>query len=180
MKKLANIVTDIIIVILLILLAGILIMKLIYGMEMKAVLTGSMEPELPVGSLLMITPVSYEDIEIGDDITFVRDEKLTLVTHRVIAKDNETRQLTTQGIANNVSDNPTKYENVVGKVVYHIPYLGYLVIMTSTLKGKIIAVIIIAALVAFSLLFSDDKKTDKKSAGGSANNKGGKPNESKD
>ena len=179
MKKLANIVTDLLILVLFIALAGILILKLVYGMEMKAVLTGSMEPELPVGSLLMISPVPYEEIQIGDDITFVRDESLTLVTHRVIKKDDETRHITTQGIANNTPDNPTRYDNIVGKVVYHIPYLGYLAIWTSTLQGKIIAGIIIAALVAFSLLFSDDKKSDKKNAPDSPTIEGGNHDERK-
>lgn len=130
---------------------------------MKAVLTGSMEPEFPVGSLLIINPTDYEDIAIGDDITYVRDENLTLVTHRVIAKDDETRHITTQGIANNSPDPPAMYENVVGKVVYHIPIIGYFVIWTSTLQGKIICVIIITALVAISLLFSgedDEKKAE--------------------
>lgn len=123
---------------------------------MKAVLTSSMEPEIPVGSLVIINPVPYDDINIGDDITFIRDSNLTLVTHRVIKKDDETQQITTQGIANNSPDKPTSYVNVVGKVELHIKYIGYLVIWTSTLKGKIICGIIIAALVAFSILISKD------------------------
>ena len=39
MKKLANIVTDLLILVLFAALAGILILKLVYGMEMKAVMT---------------------------------------------------------------------------------------------------------------------------------------------
>lgn len=121
---------------------------------MKAVLTASMEPELPVGSLLIISPADYKNIQIGDDITFVRDNNLTLVTHRVIEKDDKTQYITTQGIANNSADKPTSYDNVVGKVVFHIPLVGYFAIWTATLKGKIICGIIIAALVAFSILLS--------------------------
>lgn len=124
---------------------------------MKAVLTGSMEPELPVGSLLIISPAEYEDINIGDDITFVRDKNLTLVTHRVIEKDDETQKITTQGIANNSADKSTSYGNVVGKVAFHIPFAGYFVIWTSDLKGKIICGIIIVALVALSILFSNSE-----------------------
>lgn len=152
--------SSLLIAVLVLALAAVLISKLIFGVKMKAVLTGSMEPELPVGSLLIIAPASYEDIAIGDDITFVRDEQLTLVTHRVIGKDDETQHITTQGIANNTADKPTLYQNVVGKVVFHIPYVGYLVIWTSTLKGKIICVIIIAALVAFGILISEPDKDE--------------------
>lgn len=157
MKKAANILSTLLIALLVIALAAVLISKLVFGVEMKAVLTGSMEPELSVGSLLIIKPAEYEEIKVGDDITFVRDKNLTLVTHRVIQKDDETQKITTQGIANNSPDNPTSFKNVVGKVVFHIPFVGYFVIWTSTVKGKIICGIIIAALVALSILFSKSK-----------------------
>jgi len=155
LKKIANILSTLLIVVLIIALAAVLVSKLVFGVEMKAVLTGSMEPELPVGSLLIISPAEYEDIKIGDDITFVRDKNLTLVTHRVIEKDDETQKITTQGIANNSADKPTSYGNVVGKVAFHIPFAGYFVIWTSDLKGKLICGIIIVALVALSILFSN-------------------------
>ncbi len=157
MKKAANILSTLLIALLVIAIAAVLISKLVFGVEMKAVLTGSMEPELSVGSLLIIKPAEYEEIKVGDDITFVRDKNLTLVTHRVIQKDDETQKITTQGIANNSPDNPTSFKNVVGKVVFHIPFVGYFVIWTSTVKGKIICGIIIAALVALSILFSKSK-----------------------
>lgn len=134
---------------------------------MKAVMTSSMEPELPVGSLVFVQPTAYEEIHIGDDITFVRDQNLTLVTHRVIEKDDKTQFITTQGIANNSADAPVNYQNIVGKVVLHIPYIGHFVIWISTTKGKIICEIIIVAIVAFSILISksdDEKKSSKKAA----------------
>ncbi len=158
MKRVANILSTLIIVLLVIALTAVLISKLVFGIEMKAVLTGSMEPELPVGSLLIISPTEYDKVEVGDDITFVRDEKLTLVTHRVIQKDDETQKITTQGIANNTPDKPTSFENVVGKVVFHIPLVGYFVIWTSTVKGKVICGIIIVALVALSIVLSKSDK----------------------
>lgn len=130
-------------------------------------MTSSMEPELPVGSLVFVQPTAYEEIHIGDDITFVRDQNLTLVTHRVIEKDDKTQFITTQGIANNSADAPVNYQNVVGKVVFHIPYIGHFVIWISTTKGKIICEIIIIAIVAFSILISksdDEKKSSKKAA----------------
>lgn len=160
-KKIGSICSTLLIVLQLILLIAILVSKLVFGVEMKAVLTGSMEPELPVGSLLIVRPTSYEDVAVGDDITFVRDERLTLVTHRVTEKDDEARKLTTQGIANNTADAPTSYENVLGKVVFHIPFIGYFLIWTSTVKGKIICGIVIVALVALSILLSDSEEETK-------------------
>lgn len=159
------------IVVLVLMLAAVLIPKLCFGVEMKAVMTSSMEPELPVGSLLIIIPTEYEDIHIGDDITFVRDENLTLVTHRVIAKDDAAQKITTQGIANNTADAPTSYQNVVGKVFFHIPYIGYLVILLSTTKGKIIAVILIIAVMLISLLTDKYSKEKSKATYEDENNK---------
>lgn len=158
MKKLGNVISNILLAILTALLAAVLIIRLIFNMELKAVLTPSMEPELPVGSLLFISPTDYQDIQIGDDITFVRDESLTLVTHRVVAKDDSTERITTKGLANTTPDAPTSYDNVVGKVVFHIPLIGYFVIWTADLSGKIICGIIIAALVAISIIFSSSKQ----------------------
>ena len=130
------------------------------GIELKAVLTGSMEPELPVGSLLIVAPTDFEKINVGDDVTFVADSNLTIVTHRVISKDNKDRKFTTQGIANNVADNPILYDNVVGVVRASIPMLGYIVIWLNTLMGKIIAIGIIALLFVLSM-FTKDKKKEK-------------------
>lgn len=158
MRKIYNIFYDIVIVVLILLVAAVLIPKLCFGCEMKAVLTGSMEPELPIGSLIVIRPVEYEDIQVGDDITFVRDQNLNLVTHRVVAKDDATRHITTKGIANNIPDAPTVYENVVGKVVFDIPLVGYLVIALETKKGKIIAGIVIIAFLLISTII--DKLLD--------------------
>lgn len=133
---------------------------------MRAVLTGSMEPDLPVGSLLIIVPTAYEEIEIGADITFIRDEKLTVVTHRVISKDESLKTLTTQGIANNSADKPVHYDNVLGKVSYDIPYIGYIMIVTNTMYGKIIVGVVCLSLLGISLLFGSkdpkDKNKDKK------------------
>lgn len=164
MRKAGNIISTVLIIILIILLCAVLIPKLFFGIEMKAVQTGSMKPELPVGSLIIIVPTSYEDIKVGDDITFVRDEKLTLVTHRVISKDDANQKITTQGIANNIADSATSYKNVVGKVAFSIPYVGYILIWTSTLAGKIILGVIIVALVAISLLFGKSEPGQKNNA----------------
>ena len=157
MNKLGNIISNIILAVLVLLLATFLVLRFVFNMELRAVLTPSMEPELPVGSLLFISPASYEDIRIGDDITFVRDESLTLVTHRVIEKDDSTKRITTKGLANTTADAPTSYDNVVGKVVFHIPLVGYIVIWTADISGKIICGIVIAALVAVSIIWSHFK-----------------------
>ncbi len=151
MKKAGQILSTVVIVILIICIALVLIPK-IFGVQFFAVKSGSMEPDLPVYSLVVVVPTEYEDIKIGDDISFVRDKQLTVVTHRVIEKNDAEEELTTQGIANNVPDSPTIYENVIGVVRFHLPFVGYIFKCIDTLQGKIIAITIILALLIISLL----------------------------
>ena len=116
-----------------------------------------MEPEYPVGSLVYVKAVDPLDVEVGDAITFSLPSG-TLVTHQVYQIDAESRAFRTQGIANIASDGsispdaaPVPYENLVGKPVACIPYLGYInKFLTSPLglviAGTAIAVFIIALL----------------------------------
>lgn len=94
---------------------------------MAAITSGSMWPALKTGDLVLIKGVkSKEDIKI-DDIVVYRNEK-GFTIHRVIKMNDET--ITTKGDANNISDLPVRYEEIVGKTVsfdskpFRIPYLG--------------------------------------------------------
>lgn len=64
-----------------------LIMLLLSGFRLLgwiplAVLSGSMEPQYPVGSLIFVRPVAAEDVKLGDPITFYMADGRTLATHR--------------------------------------------------------------------------------------------------
>ncbi len=54
------------------------------GYKFMIVSSGSMEPTLPVGSLIVIAPCDYEDLELGDIVTM--DTGVTYLTHRVHGK----------------------------------------------------------------------------------------------
>jgi len=112
----------VLVVILAVLLAGIRVV----GLTPYVVLSGSMEPTYHVGSLIYVEKVDYTEIEVGDPITFVLDESLTVATHRVIAISEDGEYFTTQGDANDAPDgSPVWYKNLVGRPVFTIPYLGY-------------------------------------------------------
>lgn len=127
----------------------------LFGVEFRAVLTGSMEPDIPVGSLVVVVPTKSDKIEIGDDITFVTASD-KVVTHRVIQIDRENNTFTTYGIANGLDnkDAPNKYENIIGVVKLHIPAIGRAFSWISTTSGKIIAITAIAAVYLISALLS--------------------------
>jgi signal peptidase len=103
----------------------------IAGATPYAVLTGSMEPELPPGTLVVVRPASIEEIEIGDVITYQLDSgEPTVVTHRVVGigidVDGE-RVLSTQGDANESADpKPVREVQVKGELWYSAPQLGHL------------------------------------------------------
>jgi signal peptidase I len=115
------------------------------------VLTGSMEPDLPPGTLVVVRPVDAEDIALGDVITFqLESGKPTVATHRVVAVgtrlDGE-QVFTTQGDANGTPDrNPVRAAQVRGRLWYSVPYLGHL---NSVLTGRQrqSAVLVVAALL---------------------------------
>ena len=147
-KNIAFWITTICLAAVIILIAG----AKLTGIELRAVATGSMTPDIPVGSLVVIVPTKAEDIKVGNDITFLTQGDIT-VTHRVVEIDREKNEFTTWGIANDLSaiDAPSKYENILGIVRLHIPFAGRAFVWLSGLHGKII---MITAIISLYLVYS--------------------------
>ena len=81
----------------------------------------------PVGSMIFVQSTEPAEIEAGDVITFAADENLTVVTHRVVKRNDEKRYFITCGDMNNTNDAPVAFESVAGKVVYKIEKIGYVI-----------------------------------------------------
>lgn len=124
---------------LLLVVGAVLIVLRICGFSILAVETGSMGESCPVGSLIIVDNCSPEDVRIGDVISFVANERLVTVTHRVVEVDEENQLFYTRGDANNTADSsPVLFENLIGKVRIKIPLLGYAFIWAHTKGGKIV------------------------------------------
>lgn len=96
------------------------------GLTPYAVLSGSMEPNYHVGSLIYVKHVEPQEIKVGDPITFVLNKELTVATHRVIAIDSENQMFHTKGDANETPDAGGVYfPNLIGKPIFTIPMLGF-------------------------------------------------------
>ena len=95
--------------------------------EIKIVKSGSMEPAIPTGSIVMVRP--SHTYNVGDVITFGKDTKAQIpTTHRILSTRTENGRTVfeTKGDANEEADPVTVYEsNVIGKVAFHMPYAGY-------------------------------------------------------
>lgn len=147
-------------------LALLMIVPQLMGGRNLAVLSGSMEPVIPVGSLVTVRPVEFEELKEGDVITFQISET-TLVTHRIVSIDKEQQLITTKGDANNVEDaNPVPFSNVIGKKLFHLPYLGYAVMNIKSPIGiaAICGIVIVLILLNFlpDVIGGSDEKEAKK------------------
>lgn len=99
------------------------------GHELFIVRSGSMEPAIQTGSVVVVRPVLPATLRAGDVITFDRTDGLAVtVTHRIVAIEGNPSNPTfrTKGDANaNEDPVPVSYTGMGGKVVASIPYLGY-------------------------------------------------------
>lgn len=131
------------------------------GMQTYAVLTGSMEPTIPTGSLVYVQQVGAGELAVGDVITF-RLQSGAVVTHRIQAID-AAGNFTTQGDANNAADMAAvTAPQVLGRVRFHIPCLGAVCELIKTPAGilAVTAVLILLLLAVFlpEILAEDGKK----------------------
>lgn len=120
------------------------------GFGAASVLSGSMEPELSVGDLLLV--VAVDDYRVGDVIVY-RTGK-TPVTHRIVSIGDS--EVVTKGDANNTPDTPISREQILGKVVLAIPCAGYVVNVIKTPAGTLAVALLALWLLAGS--FRGEKK----------------------
>lgn len=127
------------------------------------VLSGSMEPAIGAGDLVVVGPIGADQIEEGDVITF-RDadspaagEQTDRVTHRVIGVDRSdgSPQFRTQGDANEDPDpGVVTPSQVIGEVWVAIPLIGYPVAFAGTRLGTILFVVVPGILLVVNELVS--------------------------
>jgi signal peptidase len=93
------------------------------------VLTQSMRPGLPPGTLLIVKPVDPDAVQIGDVITYqIRSGDPAVITHRVIGVTESgtgVRQFILQGDNNDLPDDPVIDEQIQGRLWYSVPYVGF-------------------------------------------------------
>lgn len=164
-KRIWNVVSTILVV-LVVIFAVLLVGVRLFDVQVYSVISGSMEPEYPVGSLIYVKSVDPSEIEVGDVITYVLPNG-TPSTHRVVGIDEENQHFYTKGDANKTEDGaPVSFKNLIGTPVFKIPYLGYVAYYIQNPPGMYIAIAagaILLILVFLPDLFKTDKKKGKDS-----------------
>ena len=152
------------VLILLLGVAATILAPMLLGYKEMAVLSGSMEPNIPVGSIVYVKPMEASQLEAGDVCTYMLADGSNYVTHRVVSVDLESQTLITQGDANEVPDGDVAFSQVLGEAQFHLPYLGFITINAKTPKGilAICGVLVVVILINFIPAIIDADEEEKK------------------
>lgn len=117
------------------------------GLNAYVIASGSMEPEYPINCVVYARSAEPSELSTGDVIIFSDPSRgTTPITHRVVTNDTASGLFTTKGDANAAVDlHPVSYDNVIGKVVMHLPYLGYVASVFTGFFGRLSAALVLIA-----------------------------------
>ena len=127
----------------------------LFGNALLIVTTGSMEPTIESGELVVVK--EQEIYEIGDVVTY-KDSEGFLITHRIVEKDKES--IVTKGDANNLNDEKSLLKNVEGKVIHHSKILGDFILYW--LKPIVVAYLVLILIInLFKVAFRKKERSTK-------------------
>ena len=127
-----------------------------FGLSIYEVITDSMTPKYPVGSVIYVEKAQPEDIKVDDVITFsIGTDTSQVMTHRVVAIDSENHTFTTKGDANkDVDVSPVAFQRLLGKPMYCIKHIGFLVQLFESNEGRVFLGVLL--VLVFVLWFAGD------------------------
>ena len=124
--------------------------KSIGGIKIFTVITGSMIPVYDIGDILIVKEVIPEEIKVEDDIVYQGEKgafKGKTITHRVISikkKEDGNYGIVTKGVANFSQDPEINQTQVLGKVIFKVPIMSFILkIITNIYVWMFIPVIIL-------------------------------------
>ncbi len=145
----------------------------LFGVQLYAVLSGSMEPDYPVGALIYVVEADPASLKERDVITF-RISGSTIATHRIVEvlpdeNDPDAFLYRTKGDANEHEDAGLVHsDDLVGKPIAVIPQLGYFASYIQEPPGSYTALAVMGLLIVFVFAtdsFTSDKKKQQKPDG---------------
>ena len=127
-------------------------MPLIFGFGTSVVITGSMEPTIAPGDVVIIR--KCDEYNTGDIVTFKLN---SYITHRIVEKTSD--GYFTQGDANNTRDREVISDSIVGKVVKIIPKAGnFILFIQDPIRLLILIIFLIAIFEAPPIIITRLRK----------------------
>lgn len=127
----------------------------IVGGAALTVLTNSMAPKLPPGTLIIIKPTHVDEIRVGDVLTYqIKSGQAAVITHRVVTRsvnlEGESTFIT-KGDNNDLADEKlVRAVQVKGTLWYAIPYLGYVNNLVNGETRPLVTPILAGLLFAYA------------------------------
>jgi len=135
--------------------ALVIVIPAVSGATALTVLTSSMAPDYPPGSLIVTKPTPVDDIRVGDVITYqIESGKPAVISHRVITRSISTdgdTTFVTKGDNNAVADtDPVRAVQVKGTLWYTIPLLGWVNTAVAGESRGILVPLVAGSLFAYA------------------------------
>ena len=122
------------------------------GIKAAVVETGSMEPTIMINDFVIMK--RPKDLKVNDIVSYKSGKSKREILHRIVEINGN--EIVTKGDANNTEDDPIKREQITGKYVGTIKYLGNVIYFTS--KPVVFAIIIVVLVVFMFLPTKEDKE----------------------
>ncbi|MBQ7602738.1 MAG: S24/S26 family peptidase [Clostridia bacterium] len=150
-------VLNIIIVAIVLLVSVAVSVSMLFGFRPDVVVTDSMEPNIPVNSLVLVSPVEWEDIEVGDHISYYRNEQGTIINyiHRVSAKGSDYLIMVGENPNTTALRHIISKDSIQGKELVVIPYIGGIFVwvkQNAVLTFMILFTVVIGLLLARKII----------------------------
>ncbi len=157
--KILKIIVNLLLVLILVTGIGCVAMMVI-GIQPYVVVSGSMEPAIPTGSLCFIDKrVDFSQVSSGMVIAFSSTDG-TMITHRVVRNTNG--GWATKGDANKVEDpGVVTASNYVGRNINHIPKLGFMLESVRDGNGKYVVIIALIVILGLGVLVNSSGQEEK-------------------
>ena len=126
------------------------------GIRVFMIVSESMKGEYDIGDILISRKVDEKDIKVGDNVTYLGEEKELkglVITHKVVNKYEKNGEMifVTKGLANEIEDPEIKYEQIYGKVIYKTCILSVIAKMMNNKLTYYILFSMIALIMSIEI-----------------------------
>ena len=118
------------------------------------IVTPSMKPTINPGDMILVKKTDIDKLEKGDIITFNKDN--IVATHRIEEIDGDS--IITKGDNNNLEDTPINKSDVIGRFVFSIPKIGYIISFAISPVGLVTMGSIIVFIFIYDFIFREKKQ----------------------